>query len=126
MADGAAQPKVILREKGLSLSYQNCQTEFSIVPYESIKETELFIRGDHWQGGKGWIGWQPESTTNSAVKTMLFIRNAFTAKNVIGGIVKRLVKSQIRLIELIELLITGLFALVRDDRTKLGDQRPIC
>lgn len=82
----------ILVEKGLSLTYDDCETEFSaIMKYvRSMKETELYIEGDHWQSKDGWIGWRPESNSKSAMNKWTFIEQAFTWKNVIGGMVKRL------------------------------------
>lgn len=80
----------VLIEKGLELTYNSCQTEFTNVPTASIAETELFIQGEHWMNQAGWIGWKPESASKSAVSTMLFIEQAFTPKNVIGGVINRL------------------------------------
>lgn len=82
--------EIKLIEKGLELTYAKCETEFSSVPVADIVETETFIKGKHWFDGAGWIGWKPESSSASAISTMLFIQQAFTSKNVIGGIISRL------------------------------------
>lgn len=84
------EDEIKLIEKGLSMTFDDCETEFSVVPVNDIKETEKFIKGDHWQERNGWVGWVPESSSAQATNTMLFIEKTFNAKNVIGGMVKRL------------------------------------
>lgn len=79
-----------LIEKGISLTYDQCETEFSVIKVKEMVETEAFINGDHWQNQNGWVGWVAESKSKSAISTMHFIEKAFNTKNVIGGIIKRL------------------------------------
>ncbi len=49
----------------------------------------LFIEGDHWQGGTGWIGPWPPDTEVGAVQVRLEIQKGFTSQNVIGEVVDR-------------------------------------
>lgn len=74
------------------LTYQDCQNKIGTIPINSgLKETELFIDGDHWQDRSGWVGWKPESTSDSARNTWAFIETSFNAENIIGGMVTRIV-----------------------------------
>lgn len=78
------------KEEALELDYSTCEKLIGKVPNKEIAETKAFIEGDHWQKQAGWIGWRPESGSKSAVNTWIFIEQNFTAKNVIGGMIKRL------------------------------------
>lgn len=49
----------------------------------------LFIDGDHWQGGAGWVGPIPKGTEDGAQEVIAQIGAAFTSRNVIGEVVER-------------------------------------
>lgn len=73
-----------------TITYQQIKTEFAKIPINQLNETTLFINGDHWQGGKGWIGYWPKDGTKSYEDECKSIKSNFTPKNVIGGMVNRL------------------------------------
>lgn len=75
--------------KAEKLTYEDIQKLFQI-PTVELKETEMFLAGDHWQAQNGWVGWRPETTSETAVRDWQFIEGGFTPKNVIRGMVKRL------------------------------------
>lgn len=49
----------------------------------------LFVEGDHWQSGNGWVGPRPDATDGAYYETMALISGVFVAENVIGEGVKR-------------------------------------
>jgi hypothetical protein len=71
------------------ITYQQIKDLFNTIPLNDLARTERFVSGDHWQEGWGWIGWQPDSTSDAAQKQFALVGRLFNAKNVIGGMVKR-------------------------------------
>lgn len=49
----------------------------------------LFLAGDHWQGGAGWIGPWPDALDPEAQRVQAEIARAFTPQNAIGEVSER-------------------------------------
>lgn len=75
--------------KGATISYEDIGKLLSIIPTKELTKTALFINGDHWQGGDGWVGWQPELNADNRDADWRIIERGFTPKNVIKGMVWR-------------------------------------
>lgn len=54
-----------------------------------IEVNELFVLGDHWQDGNGWVGPHPQPDEDGFTETMNEIEQAFVSRNVIGEVVER-------------------------------------
>jgi len=76
--------------KGSTITFSDVEKLFAKVPVADLRETELFVTGDHWQGGAGWKGWEPESASEGALKQFALVERLFNAKNVCGGMVSRI------------------------------------
>lgn len=50
----------------------------------ALEANRLFVEGDHWQGGDGWTGPQPDASDPAYHETMLRIARVFVAENIIG------------------------------------------
>lgn len=76
--------------KGKTITYDELQNIINAVPKKKLTETEKFLKGDHWQGGDGWVGYTPDATANpdGAAKTLLQIQKAFKPQNVCLTMVK--------------------------------------
>lgn len=74
---------------GANVTYDEIEKLFSNIPTFLLRETELFLEGDHWQNQLGWIGWRPESASRTAFDDWTMIEQGFTSKNVIKSIVNR-------------------------------------
>lgn len=76
----------------LGMSFQDLKKKTSLD--DSIKggiiETRAFLKGDHWQGGSGWIGIQPSVLNREITAFFENIQVSFTSKNLIKEIVRRL------------------------------------
>jgi len=75
--------------KGEKISWQDVKAILGSIPSEELLETERFVKGDHWQQGKGWTGWYPESGSADAMAQFRLVEKLFNPKNVCGGMVKR-------------------------------------
>ena len=49
----------------------------------------LFMKGDHWQGGAGWVGPAPADRDVNAVAVMAEIKKGFTSRNATAEVVHR-------------------------------------
>lgn len=76
--------------KGATITYNEITDLLAKIPSGDLKETQLFLEGDHWQENAGWIGWKPETGSATAVEDWTIIQTGFTPKNVIKGMVWRL------------------------------------
>jgi len=56
---------------------------------DTIEANELFVAGDHWQEGEGWVGPHPNVGEDGYEETMSEIEAAFVSRNVIGEVVER-------------------------------------
>lgn len=76
--------------KGATIPYDKVEELFAKIPVKELESTKSFLAGDHWQGGAGWVGWQPEIKSTSYINDCIFIQKTFTSQNVIKGMVWRL------------------------------------
>lgn len=75
-----------------TITFDDIEKKFAKIPVKDLLVTERFYNGDHWQDKGGWIGWQPPLEVGAASNSdWELIERGFTSKNVIRGIVKRLV-----------------------------------
>lgn len=56
---------------------------------EEAAVNALFIKGDHWQDGEGWIGPLPPTDDSDYDTTLALIETGFTSRNVVKEIVQR-------------------------------------
>jgi hypothetical protein len=85
-----------IKPKGATITYEDATTLLSQIPHDSMAETYDFLRGEHWRKQKGWNGYVPDTDTTKEslanyTRTMNTIERAFTPKNVVGGVINRLV-----------------------------------
>ncbi|HEY7233899.1 MAG TPA: hypothetical protein VH539_07100, partial [Gemmatimonadaceae bacterium] len=55
----------------------------------AIDVNRAFVYGNHWQGGEGWIGPQPQPGESGYDQTMSAIEKGFTSRNAIAEVVNR-------------------------------------
>lgn len=79
-----------MQPKGQLINFQNILKYFQEIPVQQLNETDMFIKDNHFQNWKGWIGWKPDPKSATYAQDLEYIKNGFTSKNVCGGIVKRL------------------------------------
>lgn len=56
---------------------------------EEYAANELFVAGDHWQSGTGWVGPRPAQGDAGFSETMALIETGFTARDAISEVVER-------------------------------------
>jgi len=78
-------PKVDIR----TLSPDKLLEEIPSTSETWFLENMMLFDGDHWMGGKGWVGPQLDSDQSGAAKMMAQIKEAFVSKNVVKEIVSR-------------------------------------
>lgn len=53
------------------------------------RENRLFIEGDHWQGGAGWVGPRPQAGEAGSEVVMAEIQKGFTSRNAVLEVTDR-------------------------------------
>jgi hypothetical protein len=54
-----------------------------------LKTNRLFVDGDHWQQGQGWIGPSPQPGQDGFDETLRELQRSFTSRNAIGETTER-------------------------------------
>lgn len=70
-----------------SLSYTKAQQ--LLVLLDEHNENKLFLDGDHWQDGNGWIGPRPEKDHEKFTEIMKMIEEQFVSRNAIDEVIDR-------------------------------------
>jgi hypothetical protein len=69
--------------------YDKNEAKKKITTSANASVNKLFMEGDHWQDGDGWVGPAPQTGEDGYTETMSEIENAFVSRNVILEVVER-------------------------------------
>lgn len=93
MAEQETDAPLVIDPNALDLEVAQSIVEESLP--DEAEANELFLSGDHWQDGTGWIGPVPPTEDTDREDTLALIRTSFTSRNVLREIVMRRVRGVI-------------------------------
>lgn len=82
-----------MSEKFDKIDYEIGQKLIGRVVNSDLTIAHAFYNGDHWQGGEGWIGPQPDQSSEAYSAIMSTIQKNFISRNVVQEVVDRHVSS---------------------------------